>query len=1410
MKRLLAIFVIIAAMGVAASFLLIPNQQDVDYLHKKDLEKSDNTKELEEKYRKGDHSWQVVEPLSRLTRMAGKPDKALKVMELFTKENPGDKTALENLLVLYQLTEQKTLALETEAKLGKETETGKRAHQIDVLNRMIKKREFQSAQELSDLAYALSRMDLSARALGTLDAIKQNYRDGIKPEHVALTVSLLARMGERKAAYEAAAGWLKEHKDPAQAAVIISSLAANELSAEASSAADEMGELLKDNPDLTASAATAYLSAGKDDKAFRLLSNAFEAGEDRQDLLLPLLALAIQRNERELAEKTLKKIDLAKMDETSLLSLLDWFDSSGNTGQLKALSEVLRKNGNPSHKAIRAALLAINGETPDLADIKSLPTDQKLVIARLLLRKKLTLQALEIADSLNSPSLKNSEARDVASLYLLSGAPEKAMEIMASRPALAKGELAARIAAATGDDEKAASALSENPGVPLLKDMYFLAANSGNHKLAVRIGEKWLEAENSDQAKSFLSSSYIKTGEYKKALETLSSMERRGDTDNDAITIALSNMAIGSKPYEARLKQYAGLILAGDGYSEKRKLTTAYILNDNRQRALIKPELKKLADSKGGVWKKLAGGETRASKPVPATRESLLSEARGGKITAKARRGIAFALLEKGYRDDAEQLISETASGKAPDSEDVKLLLYLWGPRPDSSRLEWLRRQAENATPEQRRKWLELLANRGGAKQIEELAMRDGFISSEGQDFIYLSALPPEKLPAPLMQRIKRENDEKRLMKYAKLALANNLYTPTRTALSRILKQNPKNSWAHLALARVAFAEGDYSTARPLLDRYNALDKKQDAEKAESYFLQASLASREEKTATANAYYSRAASVIRSLPSPGIHERSMLGFSLIKLGRTEEGKAVYAKLLSEYPGDITSQLDEASALTETADYENAEKTASARLSPRLATSAISMDGVAAAEISASQNELLLRLDNPADQNPWVKALAASPPPWASFVTTGYDNVLIGAKEGYSISVTSQNGTRLEASAFRNGRPLSKEAKAKAENRRELLLARIELETGRVDEATNRLASLAARNPHDSEILGFAASAEFYAGREAKARNLISSAAGIAPQNEDVTKLKRDIDRASPLYFARVSHESRFIGDSSEHRTGFAAGSGLGGNLSITAETVRNMADGTKLTRASGLTGDFSEERMRYEISLSHESDSGAKSKLSLFGNDETLGGGLEYGFLSALGRTVLGLEYRRPYWDFIQAVLDSATRDRAFLSQTIKPRPWLTFSGTAAYNRYSVPGFDNAGETASFSANIITRLRKAQPFVAAGYGFDGEYALDETLSRLGGRSYEPLGITSREVHSLTLLANYDLLEDLKTEGYIGYSLDRFGGASPAIALKFDYTMLKNLDAEFRTAYGIGTQGMDDSIFTIGGYLSWRF
>jgi hypothetical protein len=127
----------------------------------------------------------------------------------------------------------------------------------------------------------------------------------------------------------------------------------------------------------------------------------------------------------------------------------------------------------------------------------------------------------------------------------------------------------------------------------------------------------------------------------------------------------------------------------------------------------VVPALRQLAEQNPVKWvavysEAAAAAGRRAELPA-FWHETAMKPA----VPADLRRQLAFRLLEVGDKPLGEQVFRVLAAAAPPQNPDVRMLLYIWGPRPSPDQLDWIEARARRASGAEKAEWMKTLVDRG-------------------------------------------------------------------------------------------------------------------------------------------------------------------------------------------------------------------------------------------------------------------------------------------------------------------------------------------------------------------------------------------------------------------------------------------------------------------------------------------------------------------------------------------------------------------------------------------------------------------------------------------------------------------------------------------------------------------------
>ena len=301
--------------------------------------------------------------------------------------------------------------------------------------------------------------------------------------------------------------------------------------------------------------------------------------------------------------------------------------------------------------------------------------------------------------------------------------------------------------------------------------------------------------------------------------------------------------------------------------------------------------------------------------------------------------------------------------------------------------------------------------------------------------------------------------------------------------------------------------------------------------------------------------------------------------------------------------------------------------------------------------SVDGRELLVQFGRPLDlEKP--PDFDTGPAPWIEAVSHGFDTLLIRAARDASFSVSAAGPIiviELTAPPRATDRlPAAPDDKA-AELRLDLLRAQLAAAEGRWTRADRILARAVEAGPRGGEAADLRAQVRAEEG-------------GRARLDVEV----KDVQHAQRERITRVSTHG-FIG-------GYTR---IGGMVEDNQATLGGQVYG----------------RQRAEAYLRKDFDSGSELRISAFGTRSSLGGAVHLGHADSTGRTLAEVEYRRPFWEFVEGLLGNGTRDRAEIRREQRFGSRVSGRAAAALNRYGLGGSNGIARSMALDAGLTVTPR---------------------------------------------------------------------------------------------------------------------
>jgi hypothetical protein len=386
----------------------------------------------------------------------------------------------------------------------------------------------------------------------------------------------------------------------------------------------------------------------------------------------------------------------------------------------------------------------------------------------------------------------------------------------------------------------------------------------------------------------------------------------------------------------------------------------------------------------------------------------------------------------------------------------------------------------------------------------------------------------------------------------------------------------------------------------------------------------------------------------------------------------------------------------------------------------------------------------------------------------------------------------------------------------------LMLAKVSLyaETNKLDQAFALIDKLKTEYPNNPQVLQAEADLNLRIGNRGAGFAALRKAMKLDPGNEDILERQRAAVLVQGPFIAG-GYQFRDTKGADEHLTRLTGQTTMSPTVSVGLEVENDhLTTDIPILNVDGVLENFSGDRHRATAMFGKLYDDGDEASLSVYAGNNTVGGGLHYGMWDRYGVTSAAVNLQRPYWDYIETVIGSGTKDNIRLErrQIITGNLQAILGG--GYNHYNLNDNFDVASAAALDLNIaytypysVTDMPGNEVILGAYYAVNAEYFTHiERGTTPGGASFKPLPAATYEVHSVNVSASKVLSSQLYVEGFGGYSIDRIGDADgPLFGALIEYAPLERLGIEFRLARTmLGGQRFNEKEDRFGVNLKWRW
>ena len=392
----------------------------------------------------------------------------------------------------------------------------------------------------------------------------------------------------------------------------------------------------------------------------------------------------------------------------------------------------------------------------------------------------------------------------------------------------------------------------------------------------------------------------------------------------------------------------------------------------------------------------------------------------------------------------------------------------------------------------------------------------------------------------------------------------------------------------------------------------------------------------------------------------------------------------------------------------------------------------------------------------------ISTVARQLAPWVSSLWPSYDALSLTLRPGAEIEVQTQ-GVRLTI-AFRK---LKKPIQATPDQSYLLDRARglLFLKAGQVWQARDHFHTLSEQYPGITQAWLDLAGAEERVGRWRPALNAYEQAMLLEPSSTGAQNAYRRL-RDAYGNTAKLGLAGLGVGDDESYRIVTLAARLLNTKRGLMALDYRLLDADLDLAvrRPSGQVKNYTGQR--HDLALHYEQSwKRHQQRFSIFSGTGKPGMGWEVTGFGDNRRILLAVEYRRPWYQALEAIASGGSRDRIMLQHI---RYWiqgLEVQLSASANRYAV------GEESTAASSLRARFRLRHHFIgwknwSLGYAFDGERVSDYALATDNDEnSFRILPLENRSQHTVNVSWGKHIPNKFTLSLQAGFEYDRGRDAS---------------------------------------------
>lgn len=430
-------------------------------------------------------------------------------------------------------------------------------------------------------------------------------------------------------------------------------------------------------------------------------------------------------------------------------------------------------------------------------------------------------------------------------------------------------------------------------------------------------------------------------------------------------------------------------------------------------------------------------------------------------------------------------------------------------------------------------------------------------------------------------------------------------------------------------------------------------------------------------------------------------------------------------------------------------------------------------------------------------------------PWVNSLWSSYDALSLTLRPDAEIEIQAQ-GERLMIDFRKIMKPIrtTPDQNYLLDRARGLLL----LETGQVWQARDHFHALAEYHPGITQAWMDLAGTEERTGRWRQALSAYEQALILEPDSKNAQSAYRRL-RDAYGNTVKLGLAGLEVGDDESYRIVSLAARLLNTKRGLMALDYRLLDADLDLAvrRPSGQVKNYTGRR--HDLALHYEQSwKRHQQRISLFAGAAEPGLGWKATGFGDRRRTLLAVEFRRPWYQALEAIAAGGSRDRILLQHIRYWLQGLEVQISASGNRYAI------GEESSAARSLRARFRLRHHFTrwtnwSLGYAFDGERVSDYALAMDSDKnSFRILPLENRSQHTMNVSWGKYIPNKFTLSLQAGFEYDRGRDASaPFGRLDLSGNTWTNLRAGLEMYSGLSSyRGEEKQYGYLGTYLRGVF